>query len=171
MAFELLQNGIVALWETETRHQPLRRATSGHMTDQVSYLARPASQPGKRPGDPRQQAGRGLRLAPAVAASPSIHLDVKRDDYTLHRQSCRRRRHQLWREVDRDAQSGHHRDPNPTAPHYPDSVQMLSIQTWIPPPGIRCIRFPWIISGNVSSQFQTATRTQIEEEPISYSVI
>src|SRR5882757_3024107 len=76
MAFELPQNGIVALWETKTRHQPLRRPSSGRMTDQVSELAHSAGSPGKRPGDPWQQVGKGLTLASSVAASPSIHLDV-----------------------------------------------------------------------------------------------
>jgi hypothetical protein len=39
MAFKLPQNGVVALWETETRHQPLRRPPSGSMTDQLSEFA------------------------------------------------------------------------------------------------------------------------------------
>ena len=54
MAFELPQNGIVALWKTETRHQPLRRPPPGRVADQMSEFAHPTGSPGKRPGDPRK---------------------------------------------------------------------------------------------------------------------
>jgi hypothetical protein len=86
MAFELPQNGVVALWQTETRHQPLRRPPSGSMTDQLSEFAHPPGSSGKRLGDPRKQVGKGLTLASSVAASPPTQLDAERDGYPLDRQ-------------------------------------------------------------------------------------
>jgi hypothetical protein len=86
MAFELPQNGVVALWETETRHQPLHRPPSGSMTDQLSEFAHPPGSSGKRLGDPRKQVGKGLTLASTVAASPPTQLDAERDGYPLDRQ-------------------------------------------------------------------------------------
>ena len=50
MAFELPQNGVVALRETETLHQPLRRPSTGRMTDQMNEFAHPAGSPGKKGG-------------------------------------------------------------------------------------------------------------------------
>jgi len=52
MAFELPQNGIVALWKTETRHQPLRRPPPSSVADQMSQFAHPTGSPGKGLGDP-----------------------------------------------------------------------------------------------------------------------
>ena len=60
MAFELPQDGIVALRETETLHQPLRRPPPGHMADQVSEFAHPAGSPGERSGNPRNKVGKRL---------------------------------------------------------------------------------------------------------------
>ena len=54
MAFEIPQNGIVALWKTETRHQTLCRPPAGGVADQMSEFAHPTGSPGKRPGDPRK---------------------------------------------------------------------------------------------------------------------
>ena len=54
MAFELPQNGVVALWKTETRHRPLRRPPPGSVADQMSEFTHPTGSPGKRPGDPRK---------------------------------------------------------------------------------------------------------------------
>ena len=86
MAFELPQNGIVALWETQTCTSTAPPAGPGSVTDQVSEFAHPAGSPGKRPGDPRKQIGKSLTLASSIAASPATQLEAERDRCPLDRQ-------------------------------------------------------------------------------------
>jgi hypothetical protein len=75
-AFELPQNGVVALRETETLHQPLRRPSTGRMTDQMNEFAHPAGSPGKRSGDPRNEVRKRPTLATSIAASHRFNMTL-----------------------------------------------------------------------------------------------
>jgi hypothetical protein len=141
------------------------------MTDQVSELAHSAGSPGKRPGDPWQQVGKGLTLASSVAASPSIHLDVERDGYSLDRQILQAPH------ISAMARGS-------IGPHSPDIVRNPAPQrslsrsrsgSQLPRPECRVQAsiascFPWIINGNASPECQTGTCTQIEEEPPPFNI-
>src|SRR5664279_1857272 len=86
VALEVSQNGIVALWETQARHQSLCWTPSSGVTDKPGQFSGPASSPGEASCDLGEPIAESPPLTSSIPTLPSSQPDLQRHGCPLNRQ-------------------------------------------------------------------------------------